>query len=291
MATDERQLAMLQTTDAEFRTWVAAMIDQLNDIGLTQTADTGQIDTATVAKPGAISTSMGYAIFRFNDTLQGTVPIYMKIEFGSTSGAATNPGIWVTFASATDGAGNTTGTSYRVRTAIGFNTGNSTVYPWRACYNATIGMFWANWNNAGSTGVCVALFRSCDILTEEPTGEAVASVATASGFTVRTHDIALGVAETSTTIGAFPYSLASAEPLFMHEGRIVACASSTMLDTGVIIGYPGILAVAANHLPVFQVAYATPYVNEYAYLHLGGQGPYNVAVNATNNDRAVLIWE
>lgn len=92
------------TTDAAFRAAAQQWHDALSAVGLVQTSDTGQINLTTVTKPGAANTSAGYEIWRFADTLQATVPVYIKIEYG-TGGGATLFGIWITTGASTDGAG------------------------------------------------------------------------------------------------------------------------------------------------------------------------------------------
>lgn len=94
MTTASINTAVAHSSDATFRTWVAEVIAQLLAVGLTQTADTGQIDTATATRPGT-NTSGGYAIFRFNDTAHSTTPIFFKLEFGTASSAAV-PQMWIT---------------------------------------------------------------------------------------------------------------------------------------------------------------------------------------------------
>jgi hypothetical protein len=101
-----------QTTDAGFRAWVSSIITQLAAVGLTQTSDTGQINTSTVTRPGSGNTSAGYTIWQFNDSLQGTSPIYFKLEFGSGSAAA-NPQMWVTVGTGTNGAGTINATGHQ----------------------------------------------------------------------------------------------------------------------------------------------------------------------------------
>lgn len=109
MATSQPTFAMWQANDAAFRTWVQAVIDGIVAVGLVQTADTGQIDTATVLAPVAGSTEKGYAVFAFDDSLQATYPVYIKIGFGSASLAGTIA-MTIQAGSATDGAGTLTGT-------------------------------------------------------------------------------------------------------------------------------------------------------------------------------------
>ena len=56
-------------------------------------------------KPTAANQVFGYEMWRMNGALQNTAPCFLKIEYGA--GAAVNyPGLWLTCASATDGAGN-----------------------------------------------------------------------------------------------------------------------------------------------------------------------------------------
>jgi hypothetical protein len=98
-------------TDAEFRA-KGTFIHDVFALGWVQTSDTGQINLASVAKPGTSNTSAGYEIWRMADTLQGTAPVYLKIEYGTASASAALFAIWVTIGSGSDGAGNITGTVF-----------------------------------------------------------------------------------------------------------------------------------------------------------------------------------
>lgn len=80
MATTSPSITLSNATDAAFRTWVAAVITNLTTVGLTQTADTGQVDTATVLAPTAINQNRGVAIFTPND---GVSNYYISVGFGS----------------------------------------------------------------------------------------------------------------------------------------------------------------------------------------------------------------
>jgi hypothetical protein len=294
VATDSRNIVYLQTTDAEFRTWVAAIIDQLTDIGLTQTSDTGQIDTATVAKPAGVATIQGYAVFRFNDSLQGTAPIYLKFEFGSGAASAALPIMWLTTGSGTDGAGTITGTTYRARTNISFTTATSTAWPANACYNATYGIFWANWLNAQSStgGVVVCVMRGCDPDTGIPNAEGVATACASGTASWRWWDIALAVAETSPSLAILPYSVASSEPLAMHDGRIIASACMSGYDSGSVFSFPGVLALHGLNMPPYMLCYATPFTTEICYIALTNGGSiYNTAINGNNYDKPLMIWQ
>lgn len=104
------------TDNAEFRAWGLAIHNGIIAGGWANTADTGQIDFATVLAPAAPSTSQGYKMYRSSDAGSGQNNYYVKIEFGSYIGAATSPSIWVTIGWETDGAGNLVSATYPITT-------------------------------------------------------------------------------------------------------------------------------------------------------------------------------
>lgn len=96
------------TTDAAFRTWGSAYNAKWAAMGLVQTSDTGQINWTTVTAALAINTIQGYEVWRFNDALQSTAPVFIKMSYGS--GASVNNGS-ITFqvGSGSNGTGGLTG--------------------------------------------------------------------------------------------------------------------------------------------------------------------------------------
>lgn len=124
MATTTFSVAENQTTDALFRSWVSGFITALTTVGIVQTSDTGQINTATVTRPTSNNQIKGYAMFRFADSLQATAPFFFKFEFGCAS--VDEPKIWYTFGTATDGAGNLTGLQKTTQATVNAGSGNST---------------------------------------------------------------------------------------------------------------------------------------------------------------------
>lgn len=107
MTTYTYSSTVAHANDANFRAWGLDYSDALTAVGLLKTADTGQIDWATVARPGT-NTAAGYEIRTFADALQSTAPVYIKFEYG-TGASATRPQIWISIGSGSDGAGNLTG--------------------------------------------------------------------------------------------------------------------------------------------------------------------------------------
>lgn len=104
MTTNYTAATMDQSTDAAFRAWGAAFNAMLAAAGLVQTSDTGQINWTTVTRPGTGPNAAGYEIWRFNDALQSTAPIYIKIEYGCGTNS-TIPAMWITVGTSTNGAG------------------------------------------------------------------------------------------------------------------------------------------------------------------------------------------
>jgi hypothetical protein len=80
-------------------------VETLDAAGWVQTADTGQIDLVTVTKPTGLSDAQGYVIYRMDDALQATAPVFIRIDFGSGPGAINNMGMWLTVGGGSDGAG------------------------------------------------------------------------------------------------------------------------------------------------------------------------------------------
>lgn len=161
------------TSDAGFRTWGAEFHASLVSIGLTLTSDTGQINWTTVTRSAASNTTAGYEIWRFNDSLQSTTPIFLKIEFG-TGATANQPLIWITIGNGSNGSGTLTGlTSARIATSNAGSTSYGvtvtstvTTYTSRFVYNPTLGFFGFAWKiGAALTDACSAaafVFRSND---------------------------------------------------------------------------------------------------------------------------------
>ena len=114
MTTKAWTSSLLHTTDAEFRAWGQDISQALADVGLVKTADTGQINWATVTRP-AVNVWAGYEIWRYPDS-----SIFMRWEYG-TGGGTTQPAIRVTVSNGSNGAGTLTGVVSATRTAYWAN--------------------------------------------------------------------------------------------------------------------------------------------------------------------------
>lgn len=94
--------------DAAFRSFGSGISTALAAIGLVQTSDTGQVNWTTVTRPVSNSTVAGYEIWRFNDALQGTYPLFLKVEYGSLT-SITLGQVWLTIGKGSNGSGTLTG--------------------------------------------------------------------------------------------------------------------------------------------------------------------------------------
>jgi len=292
MATAQSNIAFIQTTDGEFRTWVAAVIAMLNTVGLTQTADTGQIDTGTVAKPAATNTAQGYVIYRFNDAAHSTAPVFFKMEFGAGS-ATTTPAIWTTIGSSSDGAGTITGTIYRARLGVGMAAGNSTTFPCHANYNATLGVFWMNLLNAqASTGpVVFFVMRGCDPDTGAVGTKVLLHNTSAAAASPRISDVTTQTVETAY-LSHTPFSFASSEFVQMHNGRLIAIPMNGSVESGYAVAFPGIFGVHQTHVPAYMTCYVTPFSTEYTYIALTANGSaYGMDQGTQTYIKALWLWE
>lgn len=127
-----------QSNDADFRAWGTAFHAALSGAGFVQTADTGQVDWLTATR-APISTRPYYSVWRFNDSLQGSAPIFMRFSFGS-GGNQSLPALWMRVGTGSDGSGNLTGqiTSERsiCRSSTSLSAGS---FPTYACHTEGIG--------------------------------------------------------------------------------------------------------------------------------------------------------
>jgi hypothetical protein len=76
--------------------------------GWVVTADTGQTLPSALIAPTAISQSRGFRIYRMNDALQATFPVFMRVDYGSSANSASAFGVYLTFGTGTNGAGTIT---------------------------------------------------------------------------------------------------------------------------------------------------------------------------------------
>src|SRR5512135_157911 len=149
--------------DANFRAWVQFVEDTLVTTGgWAVTADTGQMTISTAAHPTASNQKVGYRIYKMQDTLQSTAPIFLKLYYGS--GSVVNLcGIWVTIGTGSDGAGLITGPMYKgevntnadIRNANSSTTQANNIYGIASTNRASIALFAQAVNQQYTMAFCI----------------------------------------------------------------------------------------------------------------------------------------
>jgi hypothetical protein len=104
MAVASANVLNYQATDADHRAFATGIHNLLIAAGLTQTADTGQANLATITRP-ATNASSGFEVFRFNDAEQATLPLFIRVSYGSAQNSTNVPGMLIAFGTGTNGAG------------------------------------------------------------------------------------------------------------------------------------------------------------------------------------------
>jgi hypothetical protein len=84
--------------------------DGLSAIGMVKTSDTGQVDWDTVTYPASES-FVNYEVYRFNDSLQSSKPIFFKLYYGWAIGAGHQARMKLDIGTGSNGSGVITGLS------------------------------------------------------------------------------------------------------------------------------------------------------------------------------------
>lgn len=283
MATDTRNLPAFLANDADFRAWGSGIAAQLAAVGLVKADDTGQIDWLTVTRPVATNTYAGYEIWRFDDALQATKPVFFKLEYG-VSAVVDRPALRITVCTATNGAGTPAGQVGMLRTVIaGASKTAGVVLPsycsgspsrLNLCSNADA--------NSSSLALLILVERTKNAAGEE-TGDGIVTYLASQSFQVI--PFAGSVPNAANNNAALPFA-----------GALSSVGLDIMLSP----------TVAALGKPFFAswMAYAVADIGELApfqIVHLGGEHTYlpmgetvpgsNVVVNGSTNYSLAMLWE
>lgn len=209
-----------QTTNAGYRAWIAEFHTALVAVGMVQTADAGQVNTATITVPGAGSTYNGYSLWHF---VGSVLTLYLRFDFGSGA-LASWPSMMVTVGTGSDGAGGITGQSSTPAIFTNNNPPNSTItnYTSRMCHRPNAFSFsWKEASMGGGSGEHAGFLvvgTACD----------GSGAALSDGFGVLRMDVA----------ASFSLSFQS-----IRSTASGAAAVETFIDTYRTIYIPGIPAV------------------------------------------------
>lgn len=123
--------ARLSSADTTlFRAWGSAVSTALGQM-LTRVTQTGEINWATVNAPVAGNTFQGFEVYRLNDSLQATAPLFFRFDYGSAPSSAQLPAIKLTIGKSVDGSGSV---SNVLQSAISVLSGNGSAVVLSNCY-------------------------------------------------------------------------------------------------------------------------------------------------------------
>jgi len=106
------------------RQWVGFIENLFLAGGWVKTSDTGQATTASMSACTLAPQAKGYHIFRMNDALQSTAPVFVKIEYGCGSFGTGFPAVWITIGTGSNGSGTITGVKIPRVIVHGYPNGN-----------------------------------------------------------------------------------------------------------------------------------------------------------------------
>jgi hypothetical protein len=291
------------TTDAMFRLWGASVGPALSAIGLVQTSDTGQINWTTVLAPITTNQYRGYEIWRLNDSLQGSAPVFFKIEYGSSSAAA-SPSLRITVGKGSDGAG--TITNQIVQITTGFAGASSITFSYASSSSGGAGfsLYLAPFNPSGQTSPAFSFERSLDSAGNPTTeGVMIASGANAASLGANWQSFKYS-APSSAVVWTSPITIpgtVSGASLALTNGTSITVAKTMVLP--IPIYCPGVTPWISKQLlgilpgdavqeSLFDISiYGTTHrYKAFPILNLAG-APVSVAsVNAISTP-AAIIWE
>lgn len=281
------------TSDATFRAWGSAVSANLAAVGLVQTADTGQINWATVTKGGG--GVAGYEIWRFNDALQASAPVFMKIGYG-TGNLTSVPAIFLQVGTGSNGSGGLIGTVTTGNPKIGYTNSGGATTP-KACamsYNGRSFAFFGFDQTVGSNPqMFMAVSRTYD------------TSGNYDGNGLQVYYFANGLYSVLTT-QALNYPNAVALPV-ASEGNYSFVPGSINLTTTQVgtspqvyahwasipstVLIPGMVTVVATDIvpnTTFSVAIAGATVRTYLRINANW---YGAIAPASTNTALAMIWE
>ena len=291
------------TSDAEFRAWGSEFSSKLAAVGLIQTTDTGQINWATVTKPGTTNTNAGYEIWRFNDPAQSTSPLFLKISYGNGSNVSLlTPRIQIEVGTATNGAGTLSGIGSGVQLPgsnnVGSNAGGSaTAQSSYMCY--VDGFFGFVWKRSATNQGYFFLSRTCDATgTPDGSGYLIWALGSNAGASGALSNIRMVRLESPATVVYSTTSSTGEAGVAITPGYL----SSTTLPNGDKQAYM-VWTANPDMRPIFSLCavlpaefaagttFSTAMVGSAArtFLNTGVTGN-NVAINSAGYQMAML-WE
>ena len=270
MANSIFSATMSNATTATFRAWGSALSSQIAKM-LTRVVQTGDIDWATVTTPITATTFAGSEVYRFNDALQSTAPLFLKFEYG-TGANLVSSGLRLTVGKSADGAGNIGGVLLAATTVAGYS---GALAP-SNCYTSGVGSWFALSLAPAENGGGSLLYIERSVNSGgTPTGDALLvgwQVAAANGQNHRFIDY-VSTATESVTGGII------AMPLPLANDRSIANGTTTPVFPAACVSPVGlywrprvILGTARQNAGLGEIINSLLDGNTYLSLGVGSRG-------------------
>ena len=137
MANSIFSATMTNATTATFRAWGSTVSAQIGAM-LTRVPQSNDIDWLTVTAPDNGAFAAGGEVYRFNDALQSTAPLFLKFEYG-TGASSVSSGLRLKVGKSADGAGNIGGVLLAATTVVS----HSGALAPSNCYTSGVGSWFA----------------------------------------------------------------------------------------------------------------------------------------------------
>lgn len=283
------------TSDAGFRAWGSEFSGQMAVVGLVKTADTGQINWATVVRSGT-GTNAGYEIWRFADST-----FFLKIFYGTGAAGSTTPRMQVQVGTGSDGAGALTGQTSTLTTFVRGNTPASTAtgYPSYMCATADFfGVLWkANYVPVGNPGTGFGFFAIDKFVDSTGTatsdGATIYYVAASNSVGTLVSYEAIKTSSPSLTYGvntAFCVvpSLITSSAVGANNQLFLHFAPTTPLVRPV----KNVFSILNSELALSTTITATPVGStSHTYISLNSQAGRGNSVSAGHDVGIAMLWE
>lgn len=297
MTTSQKDALWVASDNAAYSAYCQAVYDALVAIGLTQTSDTGQTSAApvSVSFPGANTYNVNW-IFRFNDSMQASAPIYFKIELGRGTGTANFLGK-LTVGTGSNGTGTITNPVLNAAAAGATSWSPSATNPSRfdACYNAATGCCWLAFetnNNQIPGGFIIS--RSLDS-GGTPSADGWMAIWQTSGSTTTFASLEVGTATIRAPVGVFPYPYLPTQgqtimpnvynnTMYIYAPQLQV--GSTVKQFGGFYGSAKVMVPSSN-LSITQFGVTRTYRQVAGYQQFGSNWDYG----QRSGVGSVLIWE
>lgn len=279
-------------TDADFRSWGQNLSNAIQAVGLVKTADTGQVDWTTVTKPAGITTSAGYEIYKFNDSLAASSPIYFRVDYGTGSNANTVPRVWLTVGTGSNGAGVITGPQSSINILVSSGpTANNSAQTW-VCFSAdgAFTLVWAAKYNTGNGCLLMTVIDRARDDSGNPLGEGFLVTSQSPGATNPT--------QVAVQTGAAPTSLGPGVPNCLVPNTSSSAVGSDIqlfrhwLATPRLRPVIGLLTYLDPEIGAGSVISVAPFGVAHSYLTLGKvYCTANFHITTAANCVAAILWE